>query len=96
MSPFLTFFLTPHFWLFFIEDISQESILQEHYLFMFRRLQNNITCFSCKKNFYKQHQAEISFEIMLTSGIKRSQKKTLLSKEHSCYKIHALLMKIGA
>ena len=27
--------------------------------FMFRRLQNNITFFFCKKNFYKQHENKI-------------------------------------
>ena len=26
---------------------------------MFRRLQNNITCFFCKKHFYKQHQKDL-------------------------------------
>ena len=29
----------------------------------------------CKKHFYKQNQAEVSFKIIIITGIKRSSKK---------------------
>ena len=54
-----------------------------------------------KQQLYKQHQAEILFEIIRISIMKRTQKisfsmKELLNKEHYCYKINTLLMKISA
>ena len=42
---------------------------------MFRRLENNITYFFCKKDFYEQHQTEILFKIITIFRIKMSQKK---------------------
>ena len=80
----------------------KNNLMTESYFFMFRRLQNNITCFFWKKHFYKQQQAEIRHEIITASNIKRRQKKLtfsmkdLLSKGHYCYKIHTLLMKSSA
>ena len=46
-----------------------------------------------KQQLYKQHQAEILFEIIRISSMNRTQKitfsmKELLNKEHYCYKIH--------
>ena len=54
-----------------------------------------------KQQLYKQHHAEILFEIIRISSMKRTQKiafsmKELLNKEHYCYKIHTLLMKSSA
>ena len=54
-----------------------------------------------KQQLYKQHQAEILFEIIRISSMNRTQKitfsmKELLNKEHYCYKIHTLLMKSSA
>ena len=54
-----------------------------------------------KQQLYKQRQAEILFEIIRISSMKRTQKitfsmKELLNKEHYCYKIHTLLMKSSA
>ena len=54
-----------------------------------------------KQQLYKQHQAEILFEIIRISIMKRTHKisfsmEELLNKEHYCYKIHTLLMKSSA
>ena len=60
----LAFFPTPHFWQQFFDDITPSQIRDKRknefvkvsYLFMFRRLQNNIMLF-CKKQICKQYQA---------------------------------------
>ena len=51
---------------------------------IFGRLKNNVTCFFYKKDFHKQHQAEIYSEIITVSGIKRSQNKKY-SKYKNCW-----------
>ena len=50
----------------------KNKLMKVSCLFKFRRLRNNFACFF---DFYKQHQAEIWFEILIISGIKRSSKK---------------------
>ena len=69
-SLFITFFdnITPNE----TRDKYKSKTLRKSYFFMFRRLQNNITCLFANKHFYKQHQAEIWLEIITISGIKMS------------------------
>ena len=54
----------------------------------------------CYMLFYKQHQAEIWFEIIIIFNIKKQSKektnilnKGWLRQEHHCYKIHTLFIK---
>ena len=41
-----------------IWDEHGNDVIKKNYLFVFRRLQNNVTCSFCKKYFYKQHQGK--------------------------------------
>ena len=57
-TPFFIFFLKPHFWHFFddiapneIQDKDKNKLMRENYFFMFRRFQNDVTCFLVRKTF---------------------------------------------
>lgn len=65
------------FWWYDPNEIRNEhknKLMRESYFFMFGRVTNNVKCFFIV-NTYKQHQAEIRFELKVISGIERSLKK---------------------
>ena len=68
-----------------IRDKNKDKRIKESHFFMFRRLQNNILCFFYKQHFYIHQQAEIWFEIIIISGIKRSWKTNKYSKWKICW-----------
>ena len=92
ISP-LYHFPNPHFWQKFFDNIASMKIRNQHKnkcmsescFFMFRRLQNNIKCFSISNTFIYIKKAEIWFEIITISGIKRSIKKNKYCKWKTCW-----------
>ena len=87
-SPFLlSFFRTPHFWQLFLTispqwnwDEHKSKRISESYFFMFRTLQNIISCFFCKKDLCKQHRTGIWFGTITVSGIKKVRRKINIFK----------------
>ena len=56
-------------------DRYKNKLRWQSYFFMFRKLQNNVTCFSYKQHFHKWQKAEIWSKIITVLSIKGSQKK---------------------
>ena len=85
--PFSLFSETPlltTFWKYCpneIRDKRKNKLVRGIYLLMLRRLQNKISCYFCRKNFYKQHQAEIWYEIITISGTKGLKRKINIINE---------------
>ena len=62
LSSFIEFLKSPHLWLHFCRQYCPNDIrskhnklLRESYFFMFRRLQNNVTVFFHRRQFYMPH-----------------------------------------
>ena len=67
-----------------IWDKHKNKLIRESYWFMFKRLQNNITCLLCKKHLDKQHQTVNLSEIVIF-GIKKSWVKFIIATKSKHY-----------
>ena len=81
-SPFINFFRTPHLLQHFLDNIinyirhkHKDKLMRTSYLFLFRRLQNKVTFFFYTLQFYMPYLAQIWFEIITASSIKRIWKQ---------------------
>ena len=78
-----------------MRDKHKYKLTRESCFSMFRRLWSKVKYFS-KQHFSEQYQKKIWFEIITTSGIKRSKTKIIITNERKryyCYKIQTLPMK---
>ena len=67
-----------------IWDKHKNKLIRESYWFIFKRLQNNITCPLCKKHLDKQHQTVTLSEIVIF-GIKKSWVKFIIGTKSKHY-----------
>ena len=67
-----------------IWDKHKNKLIRESYWFIFKRLQNNITCPICKKHLDKQHQTVTLSEIVIF-GIKKSWVKFIIGTKSKHY-----------
>ena len=72
IQHFVYFFQTLHLWQKFFGNIIPMicRVNIKIYFFMLRRLHSNVTFFFYKQHFYKEHHAEIWFEVITVSCIK--------------------------
>ena len=79
-------------------DEHKDKLMWQSYFFIFRRLKNNVTCFSINNTFISNTWLKFNPKYLISS-IKRCQNKNnILNERHAeyCYKIHTSLMKSSA
>ena len=104
ISPSCLFSIHPTLTIFFCQYCPNEirgkhknKLMWQNYFLMFRRLQNDNTSCFYKQHFHLQRQAEIYLKWWWSQYQNEPKEKQtlqikdLMSKEHYCYKVYALL-----